>query len=299
MTDKNKKEGSKDTSVSKRFTALVVKEFSSEVGEINLTPIQKKLAQHLFIKVDMAMAEAEKKRLEKSNSKAKTPIIWQNVNMQKLAVDAVHRVSLGLDALIPNHIHPIPYFNTRNKSYDIDLRIGFKGKDCYYRKLALVEPDDIVYELVYSKDKFMVFKKDQGNDIESYTFGIPEPFDRGEVIGGFGYISYPKHEMNRLVLVNMADFAKSKNAAGTNKFWGAHEETMQLKTITHRTVGHIVLDPEKINASFANVERDESTSILALEEGNARAEIGESANQQIIDVNPVVIEPQVSDKMTF
>src|SRR5690625_2971825 len=125
---------------STRFVSEVERQFVAEMGsELAFTDYQRTLAQHLFLKVDAQLKELEAKR-----SGDGTPITWANVNMQKLALDAVHRVSLGLDALIPNHIHPIPYFNKRLTKYDLDLRIGYAGKLFARQELAVEKPVEVI-----------------------------------------------------------------------------------------------------------------------------------------------------------
>jgi recombination protein RecT len=278
-----------DPSLAERFTNMVVKEYSATVSNVKLTELQRKLAQHLFVRADMALTELEKRRMSKGGKG--TPITWANVNMQKMAVDAVHRIELGLDALVPNHLHTIPYFNGKSKKYDLDLRVGYVGKDYYYRKLSLHPIVDISYELVHDNDEFTVIKKGLNQKVESYEFKIDSPFDRGPVVGGFGYISYENPAMNQLVILTLEDFKKSRGAAMSNDFWGKHTEAMQYKTIVHRTVSKIVLDPTKINESFARVEADDRIPEDEKALFYATDEISDQANKgQVIDINPVVVE---------
>ena len=122
-TPKKNEETSPDKrkpSHSERFQQAVTREFSSLVGKaIELDNHQKRLVQNLFVKVDIALNDFEADRQKKN--RGGTPIGWASIDMPKLAVDAVHRVRLGLDALIPNHIHPIPYWNSKNSKYDLNL----------------------------------------------------------------------------------------------------------------------------------------------------------------------------------
>ena len=67
-----------------------------------MTEYDKTLAQHLFVRIDAAFAEMNARK-----SGNDIPVSWNNVNMRKLAIDAVHRVQLGIDALIPGHLYPI------------------------------------------------------------------------------------------------------------------------------------------------------------------------------------------------
>lgn len=279
-------------SLSERFSSMVMREYSTEIGQVQFDNFKKKLAQHMFIKVDMALKEAESRR---NPVKQKTPMVWANVNLAKLAIDAVHRIELQLDALIPNHIHPIPYFNSRAGKYDIDLCIGYAGKDYYYREMALYPPVDVRYELKHENDELIVYKKGMNNEIENYEFNIKDPFKRGKVVGGFGYIQYEDPTKNKIVLVYMEDFEKAKKKSGTDKFWSPHEYDMQLKTITHRTVKHIVLDPKKINKSFAVVEDQEYIDVSSRDIEETREVINGGNTGGVIDI---VDDDTVSDEMS-
>ena len=258
---------------SQRFTNMVIKEFGAQVGTLELDHYQSKLAQHLFIGIDKALTTLEAKRIKDGHTR-KAPMIWKNVNMAKLSIDSVHRIHLGLDALIPNHIHVVPYFNTALQVYDLDLTIGYAGKDYYRRKMAVVEPLDIRYELVRETDVFKATFKDCNNDVESYVFEIKNPFKRGKVIGGFGYIEYEYPTMNRLVLVDMDSMNKSKAAAKSKTFWSNHPERMQNVVLVRRTTDHLNIDPRKVNASYLSVELDDN-----------HTEIQSNANQELIDID--------------
>lgn len=264
--------------VSQRFVREVEKQFTAEMGsQLQFTEHQKKLAQHLFLKVDSALKDFEADRIKKGHNN-KLPFTWDNVNMRKMAIDAVDRVNLGLDALIENHIHPVPYFNSKIKKYDIELTIGYKGLDYYKRKCAVEEPIDIKYELVHETDIFKPIKKSIKNDVEFYEFEITNPFDRGPVIGGFGYIMYEDPTKNKLVIVTKEDFEKAKKMAQTKAIWNEHPEKMMYKTIVRRTTAHLDLDPEKTNApSYARLE-GEST------ERRVNEEIEANANTEYIDI---------------
>jgi len=276
---------------SEKFTNMVVREFSGTVGQrLQMTPYQQKLAQHLFLKIDATLKELEAKRVAKGGQG--TSIAWQSVNLNKLAIDAVHRVNLGLDALIPNHIHPIPYFNARLSKYDLDLRIGYVGKDYYRRRVAREQPINVIYELVYETDHFKPMKKGIKNTCDSYEFEITKPFDRGKVIGGFGYIQYADQTKNLLIMIGPKQFNRSRKAAKATDFWENDEEAMQYKTLVHRVTDKLAVDPEKANESYFAVEAEEA------EEGIIEAEIAENANRETIDVElkpeKVIVEQVVA-----
>lgn len=266
---------------SQRFTAMVVKEFGQEIGTLALNPYQQRLAQHMFIGIDTALKNLDADRIKKGMTN-KTPIVWGNINMNKLAIDVVHRIDLGLDALIKNHIHPVPYFNSKLKKYDLDLQIGYVGKDYYKRKMALHQPKDIIYELVRKSDTFVPKMKSSTNPVESYAFDIPEPFNRGPVIGGFGYIIYEDDTMNKLILVDDEQFKKSEKAAKTDMFWKPHPSEMKMVVIVRRVTDYLKVDPEKINASYAVVEFDANERLI--EEHANQGELVDISTGEIIDL---------------
>lgn len=268
MSEKNEIQ-KKELPMSERFTNAVITEFSATAGGITLSPHQRKLAQHLFVKVDTQMKELEAKR-----SGSGMPIVWENINMPKLALDAVHRIELGLDALISNHIHPIPYWDNKLKKYDMDLRIGYVGKLFYRVALAIDPPLNVIIELVYSNDTFRPIKKSIESKIEDYEFKVTTPFDRGTIIGGFGYIMYDNPAKNKLILASEKDFKKSKDKAKTDTFWKPYETEMRYKTLVHRVTNRIDIDPSKVPESVA-----------AIEAQDFEREIDENANQTVIGID--------------
>lgn len=252
-----------EPTVSQRFMVGIQRQFQGFIGQpVEFDPLQQRLVQHLFLKIDASLAELEKKRANNPNKKNQPAIAWANVNMEKLSTDAVHRVQLGLDAMIPNHISVIPYLNSRTQKYDVDLRIGYAGKDYYRRKVAVEEPLDIRYSLVFENDTFIPHLKDGKNEVESYEFRCGEdPFNRGKVVGGFGYITFDDPRKNVLVIVTMRDFEKARSASKGDEFWGTSEGDkwrleMQFKTVVLRTLNKLPMDPAKSNAASAGFIED-------------------------------------------
>lgn len=266
-----------DESPAARFTNAVMREFVNVTGAgIVLSEEQKRLAQHLFLKIDSTLKELETKRLGKPTAAETKPISWQNVNMPKLAVDAMYRIDLQLDAFIPNHISPIPYWNSREGKYDLDLRVGYAGKNFYKRVFALDPPKQIIYELVYSTDKFKVNKKGLKNDVENYEFTITNPFERGEVTGGFGYVMYDDPTKNFVLPVSEKEFKRREKMGKASNFWTDNPEAMRYKTIVNIVTGRLQQDPRKITPSYKAVEASEFTEV----EAQVQTEIEQSANKE-------------------
>lgn len=281
---------------SERFTQKVLAEFNGNVaGGLDVSTYQRKLIRHYFVAIDNVLETAELKRNEK---KEKLPIVWNNVNMNALAIDAVNLARLGLDPAVKNHISFIPYKNNRTQKYDIGFITGYVGLEHVAKKYALEEPVDVIVELVYKSDTFKPIKKSPTNKYESYEFDITNPFDRGEIVGGFYYYVYANPEKNRLVVMSLKDIMKRKPKYASAEFWGGEKDTwdngqkvgkekvegwfdeMCLKTIKRAAYGGIPIDPEKVDDNYNYLKKREAE----IKEEEVEAEIAENANKDVIDV---------------
>lgn len=293
-------------SASERFTARVMKEFGGTVGTPQVTDYQRQLIQGYFISIDRAlkMAEDERQRKNRSNSDHKydndLPVIWANVNLNDLAMDIVHYARMGLDMMQENHLFPIPYKNNKTKQYDVNLMPGYNGIRYIAEKYAVASPKNVIIELVYDSDTFRPIKKDSKHRIESYEFSINNPFERGKIIGGFGYIEYDDPGKNELVMMSMHDIEKRKPKYASANFWGGKAtewvngkkqtvekegwlEEMCLKTVKREVYSakHIPRDPKKIDDNYQYMKMRESR----MAEMPVENEIHEKANRTYIDVN--------------
>ena len=299
-----------------RFTAKVMKEFGSTVGEIQVTDYQQQLVQGYFIAIDRALKSAEEERLRK-NEKNKDhekydnnlPVTWGNVNLNDLALDVVHYARMGLDMMQENHLFPIPYKNNKTGKYDMTLMPGYNGIQYIAEKYAVEPPLAVTVELVYSTDTFRPIKKSAENRVENYEFAINNAFDRGEIIGGFGYIEYADPVKNKLVIMTKKDIEKRKPKYASANFWGGKQkvwdngkqvdqetdgwyEEMCLKTIKREiySAKHIPRDPKKIDDNYQYMKMREAR-IAELE---AQDIIDANANGTVIDVTPTALTEPVT-----
>lgn len=214
-------------SPSERFTAAVLKNFSQDNGEVQITPFQKRLSQSYFIKIDQMLKAAEIKRMAKSEQ-YRDPLAytWENVNMNKLAVDVVAYSSVGLDPMQKNHLHPIPYKNSALNKYDISFTKGYNGIELVAKKYGFEVPDDVIVKLVYSKETFVPIFKDSENRKESFTHKPSEnAFDKGEIIGGYYYhVYFENPEKNKLRVFSMKDIEKRIPKTASAEFWGGEKD---------------------------------------------------------------------------
>jgi len=236
------------------------------------------------LKTSNALDEWEGKRI-KNNQKNKKPFTWNNVSIKNLALEAVYKVNLGLDALMKNHVHPVPYYNKKTGKYDVNLQTGYKGLKYVAKNYAIDPPKDIVIELVHKNDHFKPLKSNFEREVESYEFEIENPFNRGAVVGGFGYLVYDDPTKNELIIVTNKEFEKAQNQSPMDLIWNKHEEKMKRKTVVRRTMDHIDLDPKKINAKV----------ILHEDSGNTEAKVDNELNNdanagEVLDITEEVEE---------
>ena len=298
--------------MSERFTNLVLHEFGSNVaGALQVSEYQKRLIQGYFIAIDRALKMAEEARIRKNEANKdhkydnNLPVTWNNVNLNDLALDVVHYAKMGLDMMMDNHLFPIPYKNNKTNKYDVTLMPGYNGIQYIAEKYAVEQPKAVTIELVYSTDTFKPIKKSKDNQVESYIFEINNPFDRGEIVGGFGYIEYEDPVKNKLIIMTKKDIEKRKPAYAAAEFWGGTTkvwengkqveketdgwfEEMCLKTIKREVYSakHIPRDPKKIDDNYQYMKMREARYA----ELEAQAEIDGYANTIVIDTTPTMPE---------
>lgn len=301
--NENKNElANKELTQSQRFMNKVIAEFGSGVGPVAMTSFQRLLAQNYFIVLDSNLRSAEEKRLKKSeNKRDPVPVAWANVNMEKLARDVVSAARIGYDPMQPNHINLIPWKNNNTGKYDIVFMEGYRGIELKSSKYGLTPPDDVTVELVYSKDKFKPIKKDANNPYDGYEFAITDPFDRGEIKGGFYYHQYSNPLKNKLVVMSIKDILKRKPEHASTEFWGGEKdvwkngqktgekeqvegwyEKMCWKTVYRAAYGDITIDSTKIDEDYLRMKQME----MEYAEAEVEREINENANGDVIDITP-------------
>lgn len=321
-------------SPSKRFTALVVREFEQNSGELKVTEHMQSLIQSYFVKLDSILKENEIKRLQKSgNFQDPLAFTWENVNMNKMAQDVIPFAMVGLDPTQPNQIFLIPYKNSHTNKFDIGFMPGYKGIEIKAKKFGLDVPKHVTIELVYSSDNFKIVKKDFQNEIEHYQLDVVNAFDRGTIIGGFYYFEYEDKTQNFIRPLSIADIEKRKPKYASPEFWGGEKDEylngkktgkkttvegwhaeMCYKTIYRAAYGSITIDSSKINKHYIDSLRiekeyiDNSTIDVdykdvttktenkkeALREKKTAAALGEAKEMETIPETPIQQEAPLS-----
>lgn len=301
---------------SEAFTNKVLKEFGGNVtGVMQVTDYQRQLIQGYFIAIDRALKTAEENRIRKNGNNKdhkydnNDPIGWGTVDLTALALDVVHYARMGLDMMQDNHLSAIPFKNNNKsvqmqdgsvvKVYTVNLMPGYNGIQYIAEKYALDKPIAVTIELVYSTDIFKPLKKNRQNRVESYEFEITNAFDRGSVVGGFGYIEYEDPTKNKLIIMTLKDIEKRKPKNAAAEFWGGTVsqwengkkvevqsdgwfEEMCLKTIKREVYSakHMPRDPKKIDDAYQYMRMQE----VRMAEMEAQEVIEADAGQTVIDM---------------
>lgn len=293
---------------SQRFLNAVQKELKAKMDSgAELTPFQKRLMQNYFVSIDIAIRAAEEGRLKKAeNKRDKLPITWENVDMESLAFKVAIVSKIGLDPAVKNHIFPIPYKDPKLNKYKIELMDGYKGKELVVMKYGLDIPSSITIEVLYENDidGFKVIKKDQNNPVETYIFDVKNPLDRGEVVGGFYYISYKDNpEKNRIRVFNMAAIRKRVPKYASPEFWGGEKDKwvngsvvgkehvdgwldeMVYKTVARAAYDSITIDSSKIDEAYVELLLSQSTI-------EKESDASDQPNKETIDTTAVDVTNQ-------
>jgi RecT family. len=299
--------------ISVRFTNRVIAEFTGGVGEVALSDFQRRLAQNYFIAADAALKNAEAARMRKSEKyRDPVPVTWANVNMESLAQAVVAAARIGLDPLQKNHVSLVPFKNNHTGKYELAFIEGYRGLELKAEKYALDMPTAVVVELVYSNDHFRVIKGDYRSPGDGYEFEITNPFDRGELRGGFYFHYYENNpRKNKLVVMPLKEILKRKPAHAAPEFWGGEKdvwengrkvgtqkiegwfEKMCWKTVFRAAYNDLTIDSEKIDADYRRLkqlEQDYEATVVA-------EEIAANANREPIDVDFEVKSDQPAEQL--
>ena len=236
-----------------RFTNKVLEQFSATAGELNVTEKQRRLIRNYFLTLDFVLQTSEKKRNPEKNS---VPFTWENVDLKRLSIDVANHSMIGLDPIQKNHLSLIPNLDGRSRKYVIDFRLMYKGIEFKAKKYGLDIPKAVIVEVVYKNDVFKPKKKNGGGVGDSYEFEIVEPFNRGEVVGGFYFHEFEDPSNNKIRIFSIADIKKRIPSYASPDFWGGERngkkvegwfDEMCYKTIYRAAYDSITIDPDKID----------------------------------------------------
>lgn len=201
---------------------------------------QKRLIQGYYVFIDRA--------LQSENP----PVSWHSIDMESLSRELVCCARLGLDMRQDKQLRPVIAKSDAGKKTRVTIELGCNGVRHLALRYAEDPPKDVTIELVYETDTFTPIKKGGDNEIENYKLEITKPFDRGKIVGGFGYIEYGDSAKNQLVILTRQDIEK-RQAIGLDgpqdDDWFAEQclDIIKREVYSER---HIPRDPKKIDDAY-------------------------------------------------
>lgn len=244
-----------------RFTAKIINLLEKSSGvEIELSSSQKIRVQGYFSAINNILKTSELKRKPDN----KVTFTWENVDIDGLADKVAILAVIGIDPMVKNHVNFIPHLNKHTGKYDMTIIKGYVGQEMIAKKFSLDNLVDIYCHLVYSNDKFIPLFKTPDTGFDSYTFEVPNVFDRGDFVGGFYYLEFEDKRNNKLRVFSKKDIEKRKPKHASSEFWGGKKaiwnggkisgyeevdgwfEEMVYKTLKRAGAESVILDPEKI-----------------------------------------------------
>lgn len=278
-----------ELTVAQRFTNAVVKSYGDVARDIEVTPKQLQLISNYYIKLDEMIRNPESKIQS-----------WKQVRLPELATTLAHMARLNLDMAL-GHLSFIPFKHGDTGTFDLSPIISKSGYWYIAKTYGIDPPDSYTIELVYSTDKFSVFKKDATHEYDSYTFSVTNPFNRGNIVGGFGYIEYRDKTKNKIIMMSENEILKYKPKYAKESFWsGENRKKMYEKTIAKQLFKKIALDPNKVNdveSSFKRIETEE-LNYTAMEARNKIEEnmcSGDVVDIEFTSIDEVTVENHVED----
>lgn len=316
MTD-NKEIIKKEESSAVKFTNMVMNAYA-EGGNVKLTDDQQRRIQSYFVVMDSALRKAEEDRQNKNaNNKNHEydnplPYNWKTLNFDERAARAmVASTRMGVDMTLPNMMSPVLFKDNANQKYNFSLIPGYRGREIIATKYGLHVPDSVIIQLVYKNDKFIPHFNDAKHDGDSYDFEVTNPFERGELVGGFFYqIFNGKNGMkNKLYVLSLADIMKRKPEHASASFWGGtgygYEkgkrvekevagwlDEMAYKTVANYGYSRITIDPEKIDSNYQDLHSGNRSDERIMSDIRAKANTGEVIDIDAESAKEVPIIPE-------
>lgn len=253
MSAKKKTESADTTkselTMAQRFTNAVVKSYGDVARGIEVTPKQMRVISNYYIKLDEMIRNPESKIQS-----------WAQVRLPELATTLAHMAKLNLDMSL-GQLSFMPFEHKNSNTFDLAPVISEAGYEYIAKTYGLEKPIHYIVELVYSTDKFSVTKRDSNHPYDTYTFVITNPFNRGKIVGGFGYLEYKDKTKNFVLPMSEQEILKYKPRWAKDSFWsGENGKKMYTKTIAKQLFKRVKLDPDKVNDiqdSFKRIESEE------------------------------------------
>lgn len=261
MSNEIIKQEPKEMSMAERFTNKVVGYYNDVAINVQPTEKEKILIAGYFMAMDAQMKDAG--------------IKWAELDLETVSRKLAAKAQLGLDMQLDNHLNVFSSKSAKNGKVTTFFITGYEGERHKAYKFAITPPIGDVVELIYSTDVFVPKMKSDGDD---YEWTITSPFNRGTIVGAFGYLKFEDSRLNRLIFMNYEDLMKRKPQYAKEQFWGKWEDKMLKKTMARELFKHVSVDGDKVR-KFRNAIEMEEAEVLEFQKEEYR-EMAETNTSQ-------------------
>ena len=171
-----------------------------------------------------------------------------NIDFEDFIMKSITYSNMGIDPFAPDMLSLVPRGGKILFIEDkqcVELLARTYGINC---------PVNITTEMIYSKDKFSLIKKDLSNPKDGYLFQIPSPLDRGNICGGVYLMEYENERFDKAVFMSLADIHKRTDTNSAN--FQKYPEEMCLKTLKKKAWGLVTLDTTKLSDYYIAKEKE-------------------------------------------
>lgn len=268
-------------SMSESFVSKIIKE---GVGnpDFSVTPAQRDLIQGYFVAMDHTLTQQG--------------ILWKDVCVDyKLAQDLMVCAQMGFDMRTDGMLYAVPRKDSKaGGKYRFTIQKGYMGRVFEAMKYAQGKVLSIDVHLVYENDEFTPHFRDANHPYDTFEYNPPKNcfVDRGNLVGGFAYISYENPAQNKLVVMSKADIDKRKAVAASQAIWNKWYEEMATKTLYIAAAKAVPKDPSKIDSTYR------ASQVLDQEQADAETMQDIAVNQETGEVIDLTAQPQAIPEST-
>lgn len=256
-----------------RFTNKVLECYGDQSNGSEITEREKDIVKGYFMSIDLALRNS------------KQGYTWGMVEIDKLAPRLSHYARLGLDMQLDNHLSPVPFKNNDTGKIELTLIPGYEGRKYIAKKFAIEPYEDIIVKLIGKNDTFKPIYKDANHEYDDYIYEENNPFDHGEIIGGFAYVCYSDKTKNKITVMSISEIKKHEPPKGSTFWTGKWKEKMWIKTLVIEACKSISLDADKIREYRKDIDQLKADELNTVSiESNAEAHTKMSTGE-FIDVD--------------
>jgi len=206
------------------------------------------LAGNFFTAIDASIKKSEADRAGNQYKANDPKIRWAATNFDETLQSAIAYSNLGIDPLAEDMISFI-FHKSKTGGYNITFVEGVSCMEILARKYGINCPDNVKVEVVYSTDIFEVIKKDINNPEDTCIHKVVNPFDRGEIVGGYTISQFSNSSYNQIRPMSLKDI--NKRTKETTMFFKNWPEEMCIKTLKKNAWSKVVLNTVDLAEYFA------------------------------------------------